>query len=76
MTDDNPGSVPELFFDGVTEVHIVEAVFRCTLISRQRLSSGRMQSVVVAHVAVPIAKLPEILQRSAVAMTRALLRDS
>lgn len=68
-----PFGAPEIFFDGVTDIHIVQAVFRCALFSRQRSpgSEENGDSVIVARIAVPVSELPEIIEQFVIVLTRA-----
>jgi site-specific recombinase len=65
-----PHAVAEILFDGVTDIHISDAVFRCTLFSRHR-SHGRTQRVVVARLAAPVSELPDIVQKFVIVLTEA-----
>lgn len=65
-----PFDVREILFDGVTDIHITEGVFRCTLFSRQR-SGGETQRVAVARIAAPVSELPDIVQKFVIALTEA-----
>lgn len=65
-----PFGVPEILFDGVTDIHITEAIFRCTLFSRQR-THGQIHRVAVARLAAPISELPDIVQKFVIILTEA-----
>lgn len=74
MTDETiePSPVAEIFFDGVSEIHITDQVFRCTLYSLQRTAGVvAPMPVAVARMAVPVTELPDIIQGIVTAMTNA-----
>lgn len=58
--------VPELFFDGVSEIKIIEGVVRLVLYSRH----GGTRTV-VAKLAIPISELPDVIQTMVMALTTA-----
>lgn len=72
MSDEisEPLGVQEILFDGVTDIHISDAVFRCTLFSRQR-SHGQIHRVAVARIAAPVSELPDIVQKFVIVLTEA-----
>jgi ABC-type nitrate/sulfonate/bicarbonate transport system substrate-binding protein len=53
----DPLTAPEIFFDGVYEIKIVEGVVRIALFSRQNSSS-----TVTARLVVPASELPDVIQ--------------
>jgi site-specific recombinase len=65
-----PSGVQEILFDGVTDIHITDAVFRCTLFSRQR-SQGQIHREAVARLAAPVSELPDIVQKFVMVLTEA-----
>ncbi len=62
----DPHNAQEIFFDGASEVKIIEAVTRIVLFSKQNATG-----VIVARLALPLTELPEFLQMLAKAMTEA-----
>ena len=63
-------AVPEILFDGVTDIHVTEQLFRCTLFSRQK-SHGRIERIAVARLAAPLSELPDIVQKFVIVLTEA-----
>lgn len=72
MSDEiaEPFAVKEILFDGVTDIHITDAVFRCTLFSRQR-THGQTHRIAVARLAAPVSELPDIVQKFVIVLTEA-----
>lgn len=60
----------EILVDDVVDIHILEAVFRCTLLSRQRFE-GAERLVEVKRLAIPVSELPDIIQKFVLALTQA-----
>lgn len=63
----DPHNVPELFFDGIHEVKILESIVRIALFSRQD-GTG----VIVARLAVPLSELADVIQALVIALTEAV----
>jgi hypothetical protein len=62
----DPHNQPEIFFDGVYEVKILETVVRIVLFSRQ--NGIRL---VAARLALPVAGLPDVIQALVIALAGA-----
>lgn len=62
----DPHNVVEIFFDGISEVKIIEGIVRIVLFSRQN-STG----VIVARLALPLSELPDAIQALVIALTNA-----
>jgi hypothetical protein len=65
-------TAPEIFFDGIHEIKIVEGVVRIALYSKQNSSS-----MVAVRLVVPASELPEVIQgfvRVLADATRPLIR--
>lgn len=60
----------EVFFDDVADIHIKESVFRCTLLSMQKFD-GEDRVVEVKRLAIPLSKLPDIIQKFVIVLTQA-----
>lgn len=58
--------IPEILFDGVTDMHIIEGVARIVLYTRH---NG--ESETVARLAIPISELPEVIQTLVMGLTEA-----
>lgn len=63
----DPHNAAEIFFDGITEVRIVDRIVRVALFSRQD-GTG----VVVARLAIPLSELPDVIQALVIALTEAV----
>lgn len=59
-------NVPELFFDGLHEVKIINGIVRAALFSRQN-----DVGVVVARLALPVSELADVIQALVIAQTEA-----
>lgn len=57
---------PEIFFDGIAEIKIIEGVVRLALYSRR---NG--EHVITARLAVPLSELPEVIQSLVISLTEA-----
>jgi hypothetical protein len=62
----DPHNAQEIFFDGVSEVKIIQSIVRIVLFSRQN-STG----VVVARLALPLSELADVIQALVIALTEA-----
>lgn len=62
----DPHNVSEIFFDGVSEVKIIESIVRIALFSRQNATG-----VIVARLALPLSELPDAIQALVIALTNA-----
>ena len=62
----DPHNVAEIFFDGISEVKIIEGIVRIVIFSRQNAVG-----VVVARLALPLSELPDAIQRLVIALTEA-----
>jgi hypothetical protein len=62
----DPHNAQEIFFDGVHEVKILEAVVRIVLFSRQ--DGTRL---VAARLALPIGGLPDVIQALVISLAEA-----
>lgn len=58
--------VPEILFDGVTDMHIIEGVARIVLYTRH---NGDTE--IVARLAIPISELPEVIQALVIGLNEA-----
>lgn len=65
-----PASSQEITVDDVVDLTIRDSLFRCTLVSQQQ-SEGHVKNVEVARLAVPVSKLPDIIQKFVIALTQA-----
>lgn len=63
----DPHSAQEIFFDGISEVKIMESVVRIVLFSRQD-GTG----VIVARLALPLSELADVIQALVIALTEAV----
>lgn len=59
-------SAPEIFFDQVTDIKIIEGVARIALLARR---DGR--HIIVARLAIPLSELPDVIQSMVMALTNA-----
>lgn len=67
MDDVVEGSgLPEIFFDGIHEIQIVEGVVRISLFNRQT-----EPAVITARLAVPVSELPDVILRLVTTMAEA-----
>jgi hypothetical protein len=68
MTDDliDALNAPEIFFDGIHEIKIIEGVVRSALYSLN--ASGEKQ--IVVRLAIPVSELPAVLQATMMALTQ------
>jgi hypothetical protein len=57
---------PEIFFDQVGDIKIIEGVVRMALLTRH---DG--ESIVSARLAIPLSELPEVIQSLVIALTEA-----
>jgi hypothetical protein len=62
----DPHNSQEIFFDGISEVKIIEGIVRVVLFSRQN-SAG----VIVARLALPLSELADAIQALVIALTEA-----
>jgi len=58
----DPHNAQEIFFDGISEVKIIDGVVRIVLYSRQD-GTG----VIVARLALPLSELPDVIQALVIA---------
>lgn len=66
MTDPIDFGAPEIFFDGVSGIKIIEGVVRMTLYAHH---NG--ESRAIAKLAIPISELPEVIQQLVISLTEA-----
>lgn len=74
MSDEavEPFAVQEIFFEGVTDLHIEQGMFKCILFSRQKApGESAVHRVAIARLATPVSELPDIVQKFAIALTQA-----
>jgi hypothetical protein len=62
----DPLNAPEIFFDGIHEIKIIEGVVRSALYSLN--ASGEKQ--IVVRLAIPVSELPAVLQATMMALTQ------
>lgn len=62
----DPLNAPEIFFDGIHEIKIIEGVVRIALFSRQN-----SVSVVTARLAIPMTALPDVIQSMMMSLAEA-----
>lgn len=63
-------SVPEIFFDGIMDIEIIEGVFHCVLFCNRDTHTAHPWKEVMLRVAIPAGNVPECIEAAAGALAR------
>jgi len=66
MNEPEPIGLPEILFDGIASIKIVEGVVRIALHAHRHEGHE-----IVARLAVPISELPDVIQQFVIVLTQA-----
>lgn len=71
MTEPIPlAGTHDILCDDVSDIHIRDGIFRCTLIAFLK-SAEQVSPTEVGRLAIPIERLPDVIQKFAIALTNA-----